>query len=235
MCGRVCLGRCVPGVRSRQRTDRGTRKGSAWPPARAEQEACTLTDPRSKEPGEREACVGGSGLVVTPIFLQVIDILRGKAMRPAPASQPEPAPDRGATTSPESSSLLSSNGENPAPRARAQPLPAACNSDPRLSHLPPEPIRFPLVLTQDPGVGVPAPFSLDPVAGADPAPLSSTGLSASPPSSPSQSPPKDPPGFPMAPPNFFLPPSSPPAFLPFAGVLRTPGRPVPPSPAPGGS
>ncbi|KAK2499997.1 hypothetical protein MC885_004227 [Smutsia gigantea] len=46
---------------------------------------------------------------------------------------------------------------------------------------------------------------------------------------------RDPPGFPMAPPNFFLPPSSPPAFLPFAGVLRTPGRPVPPSPAPGGS
>ncbi|KAJ1073427.1 hypothetical protein K5549_018333, partial [Capra hircus] len=66
--------------------------------------------------------------------------------------------------------------------------------------------------------------------------LSSNGLlSASPPSSPSQSPPKDPSGFPMAPPSFFLPPSSPPTFLPYAGVLRAPGRPVPPSPAPGGS
>uniref|UniRef100_A0A8C9K339 BCL3 transcription coactivator n=1 Tax=Panthera tigris altaica TaxID=74533 RepID=A0A8C9K339_PANTA len=115
--------------------------------------------------------VGWRSLVVTPVFLQVIDILRGKATRPAPASQPEPSPDRSATTSPESSSLLSSNGL----------------------------------------------------------------LSASPSSSPSQSPPKDPPGFPMAPPNFFLPPSSPPAFLTFAGVLRAPGRPVPPSSAPGGS
>ncbi|XP_019481764.1 PREDICTED: B-cell lymphoma 3 protein [Hipposideros armiger] len=110
----------------------------------------------------------------TPLMVarsrKVIDILRGKATRPAPV-QPEPSPDRSATTSPESSSRLSSNGL----------------------------------------------------------------LSASPSSSPSQSPPKDPPGFPMAPPNFFLPPSSPPAFLPFAGVLRGPGRPVPPSPAPGGS
>ncbi|KAB0398586.1 hypothetical protein E2I00_009939 [Balaenoptera physalus] len=102
---------------------------------------------------------------------RVIDILRGKATRPAPACQPEPSPDRSATTSPESSSRLSSNGL----------------------------------------------------------------LSASPPSSPSQSPPKDPPGFPMVPPNFFLPASSPPTFLPYAGVLRAPGRPVPPSPAPGGS
>lgn len=111
----------------------------------------------------------------TPLMVarsrRVIDILRGKATRPAPASQPEPSPDRSATTSPESSSLLSSNGL----------------------------------------------------------------LSASPSSSPSQSPPKDPPGFPMAPPNFFLPPSSPPAFLTFAGVLRAPGRPVPPSSAPGDS
>lgn len=66
--------------------------------------------------------------------------------------------------------------------------------------------------------------------------LSSNGLlSASPASSPSQSPPKDFSGFPMVPPSFFLSPSSPPAFLPFAGVLRGPGRPVIPSPAPGGS
>ncbi|MXQ97106.1 hypothetical protein E5288_WYG016588 [Bos mutus] len=111
----------------------------------------------------------------TPLMVarsrRVIDILRGKATRPAPASQPEPSPDRSTTTSPESSSRLSSNGL----------------------------------------------------------------LSASPPSSPSQSPPKDPSGFPMAPPSFFLPPSSPPTFLPYAGVLRAPGRPVPPSPAPGGS
>eukprot|EP00069_Balaena_mysticetus_P001906 bmy_15575T0 len=111
----------------------------------------------------------------TPLMVarsrRVIDILRGKATRPAPACQPEPSPDRSATTSPESSSRLSSNGL----------------------------------------------------------------LSASPPSSPSQSPPKDPPGFPMVPPNFFLPASSPPTFLPYAGVLRAPGRPVPPSPAPGGS
>ncbi|KAG8515339.1 B-cell lymphoma 3 protein [Galemys pyrenaicus] len=110
----------------------------------------------------------------TPLMVarsrRVIDILRGKATRPAPAPQPELSPERSATTSPESSSHLSSNGLH----------------------------------------------------------------SASPPSSPSQSPPKDPPGFPMAPPSFFLSPS-PPAFLPFAGVLRAPGRPVPPSPAPGGS
>uniref|UniRef100_A0A2K5D6J4 BCL3 transcription coactivator n=1 Tax=Aotus nancymaae TaxID=37293 RepID=A0A2K5D6J4_AOTNA len=111
----------------------------------------------------------------TPLMVarsrRVIDILRGKATRPASASQPDPSPDRSTNTSPESSSRLSSNGL----------------------------------------------------------------LSASPSSSPSQSPPKDPPGFPMAPPNFFLPSQSPPAFLPFAGVLRGPGRPVPPSPAPGGS
>ncbi|XP_014392865.1 PREDICTED: B-cell lymphoma 3 protein, partial [Myotis brandtii] len=111
----------------------------------------------------------------TPLMVarsrRVIDILRGKATRPAPASQPEPSPDRSATTSPESSSRLSSNGL----------------------------------------------------------------LSASPSSSPSQSPPKDPLGFPMAPHNFFLSPSSPPAFLPFVGVLQAPGRPVPPPPAPGGS
>nr|XP_012616809.1 B-cell lymphoma 3 protein isoform X2 [Microcebus murinus] len=111
----------------------------------------------------------------TPLMVarsrRVIDILRGKATRPASTSQPDPSPDRSGTTSPESNSRLSSNGL----------------------------------------------------------------LSASPSSSPSQSPPKDPPGFPMAPPNYFLPPPSPPAFLPFAGVLRGPGRPVPPSPAPGGS
>ncbi|XP_048185573.1 B-cell lymphoma 3 protein [Perognathus longimembris pacificus] len=66
--------------------------------------------------------------------------------------------------------------------------------------------------------------------------LSSNGLpSTSPSSSPSQSPPKDIPGFSLAPPSFFCPPPSPPAFLSFPGVLRGPGRPVPPSPAPGGS
>ncbi|KAM6154743.1 LOW QUALITY PROTEIN: B-cell lymphoma 3 protein [Erethizon dorsatum] len=111
----------------------------------------------------------------TPLMVarsrRVIDILRGKATRAASATQTEPSPDRSATTSPESSSRLSSNGL----------------------------------------------------------------LSASPSSSPSQSPPKDLPGFPLAPPSFFLPPPSPPAFLPFPGVLRGPGRPVPPSPAPGGS
>uniref|UniRef100_A0A452VEW9 BCL3 transcription coactivator n=1 Tax=Ursus maritimus TaxID=29073 RepID=A0A452VEW9_URSMA len=119
----------------------------------------------------RRDCLAQPACPLWPFPRAVIDILRGKATRPAPASQPEPSPERSATTSPESSSLLSSNGL----------------------------------------------------------------LSASPSSSPSQSPPKDPPGFPMAPPSFFLPPSSPPAFLPFAGVLRAPGRPVPPSPAPGGS
>ncbi|XP_072822987.1 B-cell lymphoma 3 protein isoform X1 [Vicugna pacos] len=119
------------------------------------------------------SCGGGGGGVCAraPVSVDVIDILRGKATRPAPASQPEPSSDRSTTTSPESSSRVSSNGL----------------------------------------------------------------LSASPPSSPSQSPPKDLPGFPMAPPSFFLPPSSPPTFLPFSGVLRAPGQPVPPSPAPGGS
>nr|XP_045234942.1 B-cell lymphoma 3 protein isoform X2 [Macaca fascicularis] len=115
--------------------------------------------------------VENNSLSMVQLLLQVIDILRGKAARPASTSQPDPSPDRSANTSPESSSRLSSNGL----------------------------------------------------------------LSASPSSSPSQSPPKDPPGFPMAPPNFFLPSPSPPAFLPFAGVLRGPGRPVPSSPAPGGS
>ncbi|XP_074225565.1 B-cell lymphoma 3 protein isoform X2 [Camelus bactrianus] len=115
--------------------------------------------------------VENNSLSMVQLLLQVIDILRGKATRPAPASQPEPSSDRSTTTSPESSSRVSSNGL----------------------------------------------------------------LSASPPSSPSQSPPKDLPGFPMAPPSFFLPPSSPPTFLPFSGVLRAPGQPVPPSPAPGGS
>uniref|UniRef100_A0A250YIE5 B-cell lymphoma 3 protein n=1 Tax=Castor canadensis TaxID=51338 RepID=A0A250YIE5_CASCN len=66
--------------------------------------------------------------------------------------------------------------------------------------------------------------------------LSSNGLlSASPSSSPSQSPHKDPPGFPLASPNFFLHPPSPPTFLHFPGVLRGPGRPLPPSPTPGDS
>ncbi|XP_024207223.1 B-cell lymphoma 3 protein isoform X2 [Pan troglodytes] len=115
--------------------------------------------------------VENNSLSMVQLLLQVIDILRGKATRPASTSQPDPSPDRSANTSPESSSRLSSNGL----------------------------------------------------------------LSTSPSSSPSQSPPRDPPGFPMAPPNFFLPSPSPPTFLPFAGVLRGPGRPVPPSPAPGGS
>ncbi|XP_004644382.1 B-cell lymphoma 3 protein [Octodon degus] len=111
----------------------------------------------------------------TPLMVarsrRVIDILRGKATRAASATQTEPSPDRSATTSPESSSHLSSNGL----------------------------------------------------------------LSASPSSSPSQSPPKDPPGLSLVRPSFFLPTPSPPAFLPFPGVLRGPGRPVAPSPAPGGS
>nr|XP_025870038.1 B-cell lymphoma 3 protein [Vulpes vulpes] len=160
------LGRAGTGA-ERPRPAPGGQPGPWLPAFRHPPRSCTRRGPGlgggSEPPWSRP--------VVTPISLQVIDILRGKATRPAPASQPEPSPERSATTSPESSSLLSSNGL----------------------------------------------------------------LSASPSSSPSQSPPKDPPGFPMAPPSFFLPPSSPPAFLPFAGVLRAPGRPVPPSPAPGGS
>ncbi|XP_055992692.1 B-cell lymphoma 3 protein [Sorex fumeus] len=62
--------------------------------------------------------------------------------------------------------------------------------------------------------------------------LSSNGLlSASPASSPSHSPPRKFPRFSMVPSS----PPSPIAFRPFPGVLRGPGRPVPPSPAPGGS
>nr|XP_038946450.1 B-cell lymphoma 3 protein isoform X2 [Rattus norvegicus] len=61
------------------------------------------------------------------------------------------------------------------------------------------------------------------------------GLQSSPSSSPSLSPPKDAPSFPMTPQNYFLPATSAPAFLPFPGVLRGPGRPVAPSPAPGSS
>uniref|UniRef100_A0A7N9D1N8 BCL3 transcription coactivator n=1 Tax=Macaca fascicularis TaxID=9541 RepID=A0A7N9D1N8_MACFA len=103
----------------------------------------------------------------TPLMVarsrRVIDILRGKAARPASTSQPDPSPDRSANTSPESSSRLSSNGEKPFP-------------------------------------------------------TSSPGSSPGPPDS-----------------SLFLPSPSPPAFLPFAGVLRGPGRPVPSSPAPGGS
>ncbi|KAK7800972.1 hypothetical protein U0070_004654 [Myodes glareolus] len=65
--------------------------------------------------------------------------------------------------------------------------------------------------------------------------LSSNGLLSSPCSSPPLSPSKDPPGFPVTHQNFFLPTASPPAFLPFPGVLRSPCQPVPPSPAPGSS
>ncbi|GAB1291679.1 B-cell lymphoma 3 protein homolog [Apodemus speciosus] len=65
--------------------------------------------------------------------------------------------------------------------------------------------------------------------------LSSNGLQSSPSPSPSLSPPKDVPGFPVTPQNLFLPTTTTPAFLPFPGVLRGPGRPVPPSPAPGSS
>ncbi|KAH0507611.1 B-cell lymphoma 3 protein-like protein [Microtus ochrogaster] len=65
--------------------------------------------------------------------------------------------------------------------------------------------------------------------------LSSNGLLSSPCSSPPLSPSKDPPGFPLTPQNFFLPTASPPTFLPFPGVLRSHGQPVPPSPAPGSS
>ncbi|XP_060145314.1 B-cell lymphoma 3 protein isoform X1 [Globicephala melas] len=76
----------------------------------------------------------------TPLMVarsrRVIDILRGKATRAAPACQPEPSPDRSATTSPESSSRLSSNGEKPAPNFQ-QPSSA---------------------LPQNPGVGVPSPL-----------------------------------------------------------------------------
>ncbi|OBS64168.1 hypothetical protein A6R68_07293 [Neotoma lepida] len=79
--------------------------------------------------------------------------------------------------------------------------------------------------------------TLEPVQRASPRPnpglFTSSGLQSSPNSSPSLSPPKDPPGFPVTPQNFFLPTTSPPAFLPFPGVLRSP--PVPPSPAPGSS
>ncbi|XP_052027247.1 LOW QUALITY PROTEIN: B-cell lymphoma 3 protein [Apodemus sylvaticus] len=65
--------------------------------------------------------------------------------------------------------------------------------------------------------------------------LSSNGLQSSPSSSPSLSPSKDVPGFPVTPQSLFLPTTTTPAFLPFPGVLRGPGRPVPPSPAPGSS
>lgn len=55
-------------------------------------------------------------LLIAPLCPQVIDILRGKATRPpAPAPQPEPSPERGLTPSPESSGLLSSNGETAHP------------------------------------------------------------------------------------------------------------------------
>ncbi|XP_040832135.1 B-cell lymphoma 3 protein [Ochotona curzoniae] len=50
----------------------------------------------------------------TPLMVarsrRVIDILRGKATRAASSSQRDPSPDRSATTSPEGSSRLSSNG-----------------------------------------------------------------------------------------------------------------------------
>uniref|UniRef100_A0A5F9CYM2 BCL3 transcription coactivator n=1 Tax=Oryctolagus cuniculus TaxID=9986 RepID=A0A5F9CYM2_RABIT len=77
----------------------------------------------------------------TPLMVarsrRVIDILRGKATRAASAAQREPSPDRSATTSPEGSSRLSSNGEPPAPPPAAAaprsgpgpPLrPGACSS-----------------------------------------------------------------------------------------------------------
>ncbi|XP_020858959.1 B-cell lymphoma 3 protein isoform X1 [Phascolarctos cinereus] len=54
-------------------------------------------------------------------------------------------------------------------------------------------------------------------------------------SSPPRSPPEDPPTSLQGPQIFFLPTQSPTAFLPYAGPLRAPGRPVPPSPTPGGS
>uniref|UniRef100_A0A8C5P1L4 B cell leukemia/lymphoma 3 n=1 Tax=Jaculus jaculus TaxID=51337 RepID=A0A8C5P1L4_JACJA len=54
-------------------------------------------------------------------------------------------------------------------------------------------------------------------------------------SSPLESPHKEALGFPLPSHHFCLPPSPPPAFLPFSTVLRGPGRPVPPSPAQGGS
>uniref|UniRef100_A0A4X2LGN5 BCL3 transcription coactivator n=1 Tax=Vombatus ursinus TaxID=29139 RepID=A0A4X2LGN5_VOMUR len=54
-------------------------------------------------------------------------------------------------------------------------------------------------------------------------------------SSPPRSPPEDPPTSLQGPQIFFLPTQSPTAFLPYTGPLRAPGRPVPPSPAPGGS
>ncbi|XP_043853743.1 B-cell lymphoma 3 protein isoform X1 [Dromiciops gliroides] len=67
--------------------------------------------------------------------------------------------------------------------------------------------------------------------------LGSSGpASASPASSsPPRSPPEDPPTSLQGPQMFFLPTQSPTAFLPYVGPLRAPGRPVPPSPAPGGS
>ncbi|XP_072464061.1 B-cell lymphoma 3 protein isoform X3 [Notamacropus eugenii] len=54
-------------------------------------------------------------------------------------------------------------------------------------------------------------------------------------SSPPRSPPEDPPTSLQGPQIFFLPTQSPTAFLPYTGPLRAPGRPIPPSPAPGGS
>ncbi|XP_058565706.1 B-cell lymphoma 3 protein isoform X2 [Neofelis nebulosa] len=81
----------------------------------------------------------------TPLMVarsrRVIDILRGKATRPAPASQPEPSPDRSATTSPESSSLLSSNGENLAPQR--QPPSLSSHNHPGSQPLPPPAIQVP--------------------------------------------------------------------------------------------
>ncbi|KAL0609713.1 B-cell lymphoma 3 protein [Plecturocebus cupreus] len=66
----------------------------------------------------------------TPLMVarsrRVIDILRGKATRPASTSQPDPSPDRSANTSPESSSRLSSNGL----------LSASPSSSPSHLHLP---------------------------------------------------------------------------------------------------
>nr|XP_054367533.1 B-cell lymphoma 3 protein-like [Mirounga angustirostris] len=108
----------------------------------------------------------------TPLMVarsrRVIDILRGKATRPAPASQPEPSPEHSATTSPESSSLLSSNGENLAPAT-------SCPAWPPLD--PPGPQRL---LPQNP----PGPQRLLPQNPPGPQPLLSQPLQAPSPSSP---------------------------------------------------
>lgn len=96
----------------------------------------------SKERWREGGRCGPQWPLVTPppaIFLQVIDILRGKATRPAPASQPEPSPDRSATTSPESSSRLSSNGEKLAPSPLLRQIPSGPRGGAKGSPQPPHP------------------------------------------------------------------------------------------------